>query len=171
MALIADGNAACVKVEGGSEYALKIASAIAQAGIPVVGNFNMPSAFVDKPGAYQSWAANSSDVGCDERNLVVEGLRFEAAGCCALVLSKILPEIAQDITQSVRIPTIGIGSGANCDGQILVLEDLLGLTQRDHPYYVKKYAQFDEIADKALRTYLQEVRQAIYPDDLHSRPH
>ena len=170
MTLISDGDAACIKVEGGSTQALRIIEAIAEVGIPVVCHFSMPSTIVDRLGTYRPWDASNADSNNKPWNYLEQASRFESAGSCAMLLSKIDPEIAREITLATHIPTIGIGSGPHCDGQILVLEDLLGLAQRDHPYYVKKYANLGELADQALRTYFQEVRQGIYPEESYSRP-
>jgi 3-methyl-2-oxobutanoate hydroxymethyltransferase len=169
--LISEGNADCVKVEGGSDQIVDLVREIANAGIPVVGHFGMPSKTTDKVGAVRM---NPVDTGITSENhsqatLVNLGRRFQEAGCCALLLSKIPSSIAAVITESVDIPTIGIGSGSACDGQILVLEDLVGLTQREPPYYVKQYIHADRILSEAIENFIQDVRELKFPDEAHTR--
>jgi 3-methyl-2-oxobutanoate hydroxymethyltransferase len=168
MALMAEGRADFVKIEGGSEQISRIANAIAEAGIPVVGHFGMPSNYVDKPGVFRKWGTATKSERSDAQFLYELAERLQSAGCCALLLSKIRPDIASEISQSVDIPTIGIGSGPDCDGQILIFEELIGLTERDPPYYVKTYAQLGERAVEALQTYIQDVRTGSFPQDSHS---
>ena len=169
--LISEGSADCVKVEGGSDQIVDLVREIASAGIPVVGHFGMPSKTTDKGGADR---INPVDTAItsepnSQANLVNLGRRFQEAGCCALLLSKIPSSIAAVITESVDIPTIGIGSGAECDGQILVLEDLVGLTQREPPYYVKQYIHADRILSEAIENFIQDVRELRFPDEAHTR--
>jgi len=170
MALISDGGADCVKVEGGSGAILEIVSAIANSGIPVVGHFSSPSARIDKPGAYiMNTRDFDDDVKANQHEYLIGlGRSFQEAGCCALLLSKISAQTATDITSAARIPTIGIGSGVGCDGQILVLEDLLGLTQRKTPYYVKRYAQAEDVFREAIDRYVREVRGGYFPEQRHT---
>jgi 3-methyl-2-oxobutanoate hydroxymethyltransferase len=170
MALLADGGADCVKVEGGSDCVLNIVEGIANAGIPVVGHFGMPSARVDKVGAYR---VKAELLGMESghtlgQQMVKMGRVFQDAGCCALLLAKMPSRVAADITNAVEIPTIGIGSGAGCDGQILILEELLGLLQREPPYYAKRYVEGAGIFEEAIRRYAEDVREGGFPDKEHT---
>lgn len=169
--LISEGNADCVKVEGGSNQVVDLVQAIANAGIPVVGHFGLPSKTTDRGGTDRM---NPVDTGItsenySQTNLVNLGRRFQEAGCCALLLSKIPSSTAAVITESVDIPTIGIGSGVACDGQILVLEDLVGLTQRKPPYYVKRYMRADQTFSEAIENFIQDVRELRFPGEAHTR--
>jgi 3-methyl-2-oxobutanoate hydroxymethyltransferase len=169
--LISEGNADCVKVEGGSDQVVDLVQEIADTGVPVVGHFGMPSKTTGKRGADQTDPADKEITSepHSQAKLVNLARRFQEAGCCALLLSKLPSLIAAVITESVDIPTIGIGSGAACDGQILVLEDLVGLTQREPPYYVKRYIYADRIFSEAIENFIQEVRELRFPDETHTR--
>ena len=162
--LIKEGKAHCIKVEGSSQLALDAVKAIACADIPVVGHFSMLNI---KDGHARSEQETNQEEIFDA--MVSLGKELEARGAIALVLSKILPHIAAAITSVVNIPTIGIGSGPDCDGQILVLEDLLGLTKRNPPYYLKQYAQLGKLTKEAINTYIMEVRSGKFPENSHSR--
>ncbi|HEY60310.1 MAG TPA: hypothetical protein G4N92_06460 [Anaerolineae bacterium] len=163
--LIEEGKAHSIKVEGSSQLALDIVAAIAHADIPVVGHFTMLDIKDDRVHAKQQ--TNQEAV---YQAMLALGKEFEIKGASTLLLSKIRPSIAAAITRSVDIPTIGIGSGPDCDGQILVLEDLLGLTYRNHPYYVKQYAQLGKLTSEAIRSFISEVHEGKYPDKSHSQP-
>lgn len=162
--LIENGKADCVKIESTDEGAIEIIEAISNSHLSVMGHFGMMA--VDDT-RIQGDGSNSE--GTLTRAMVNFAQRLVAAGSCALLLSKIRASIANEITKNVEVPTIGIGSGLNCDGQILVLEDLLGLTYREHPYYVKQYAQLGQLAQNAIREYIKEVENGIYPDQAHSK--
>ena len=169
--LISEGNADCVKVEGRSDQVIDLVQEIANAGIPVVGHFGMPSKITDKGGADRINPVNtrSGSEYNSQSDLVNLGRRLQEAGCCALLLSKIPSSIAAVITEVVDIPTIGIGSGAACDGQILVFEDLIGLTQREPPFYVKRYVHAGRIFSEAVESYIQDIRELRFPEETHTR--
>jgi 3-methyl-2-oxobutanoate hydroxymethyltransferase len=162
--LIIEGKADCVKVESNSENAVDIIQAIHSAGFSVMGHFGM-------------LAENDSRIKKTEKDLETAtknamldyAKHLVSAGSCALLLSKIKATIAAEITHQVSVATIGIGSGMDCDGQILVLEDLLGLTYREHPYYVKQYAQLGMLAQKAIQIYIDEVKKGVYPNESQSK--
>jgi 3-methyl-2-oxobutanoate hydroxymethyltransferase len=152
--IMESSQAHCIKVEGDPLETISAIRTIAESSIPVIGHFGMPA----------------GDAGDNRTILLDHAAMLEDAGCCALLLSKINTDIAGEITCRADIPTIGIGSGPHCDGQILVLEDMLGLARRVQPYYVKPYAGLGDQAASALRQFADEVRQAIYPADAHSPP-
>ncbi len=163
--LIKEGRADSVKVEDTSEHAVEVVSAIAKTGFPVVSHFLM----MDKNDTRVKDQPGSSIDESIMKAMLAFAKRLESAGSCAILLSKIDPLVAGEITGQVKIPTIGIGSGPNCDGQILVLEDILGLTYRDHPYYVKQYAQLGQSVMLAVKQYIAEVNSGAYPDLNHSK--
>lgn len=152
--ILETSHAHYIKVEGDPEETNDTIRETAMRHIPVIGHFGMPA----------RWAGE-----CRTR-LLSQAAMLEESGCCALLLSKIESEIAGEITKQVRIPTIGIGSGPHCDGQILVLEDILGLARRKQPYYVKPYADLGAQAVRAIRQFADEVREATYPSEVHSHP-
>jgi 3-methyl-2-oxobutanoate hydroxymethyltransferase len=100
--------------------------------------------------------------------LLADAQALEAAGCFALVLEAVPAEVAARVTEALRIPTIGIGSGASCDGQVLVWHDLLGLTSGHLPRFVKQYAQLSDQIVAALQAYIADVRAARFPGDAHT---
>jgi len=162
--LINEGKAHCIKVEGSSKLALDTVRAIAHAEIPVVGHFSMLDSKNDR--VYSKQQINQEKV---FNTMLALGKELETKGAIALVLSKIHPNIATGITSCINIPTIGIGSGPDCDGQILVLEDLLGLTKRDPPYYLKQYAQLGKLTKEAIKTYISEVYSGQFPEESHCK--
>ncbi len=163
--LIENGKADCVKIESTAEDAVKIIEAISKDHLPVMGHFGM---MADNDERVKNKDSDSHD--SLTKAMLDFARRLVSAGSCALLLSKIDSSIAAKITENVDVPTIGIGSGIDCDGQILVLEDLLGLTYREHPYYVKQYAQLGQLAQKAISEYIEDVKSNSFPDRAHSKP-
>lgn len=162
--LINEGKADCVKVESNSENAAEIIQAIHRAGFPVMGHFGM---LIENDSRISKTNSDSETAMKDA--MLDFAKQLVTAGSCALLLSKIKATIAAEITRQVKVATIGIGSGLDCDGQILVLEDLLGLTYREHPYYVKQYAQLGMLAQEAIQNYIDEVKKGVYPNQSHSK--
>lgn len=152
--ILETSHAHYIKVEGDPEETIGTIQEIAMRQIPVIGHFGMP-------------AGDQDDA---RTRLLSQATMLEESGCCGLLLSKIVSEIAGEITDLTKIPTIGIGSGDHCDGQILVLEDMLGLARRKQPYYVKPYADLGALAVSAVRQFADEVRKATYPGEAHSPP-
>lgn len=144
-----------VKLEGGRARAAVIA-ALAGAGIPVMGHIGLLPQEIHKLGGYR--------MARDEAGLLADAQAVEEAGAFAIVLECVASEIAAAISAAVSIPTIGIGSGPQCDGQVLVLNDLLGLTIGYAPKFVKKYADLQGTIDAAVRRYADEVRQSRFPE-------
>jgi 3-methyl-2-oxobutanoate hydroxymethyltransferase len=159
--LVQEGHAAIVKIEGGAEFHLQVVAALAAAGIAVMAHF-IPADIPELDDPTASPAVRLQAV-------VRKAVAFEKAGSCGTLLAKIPSPIAQAVTETLLTPTIGIGSGLACDGQILVLEDLLGLTRKAHPFYVKQFANLDQTVISSLQNYLEEVRHRTYPDKQHSR--
>jgi len=152
--LLDASHAHCIKVEGDPQETIDPIRKIVARQIPVIGHFGMPTGYA----------------GDARTRLLSQAAMLEEAGCCALLLSKINSDIAGEVTNQACIPTIGISSGPHCGGQILVLEDMLGLARRVQPYYVKPYAELGDQVVSALRQFAEEVQQAIYPGVAHSPP-
>ncbi|MGZ3504508.1 MAG: 3-methyl-2-oxobutanoate hydroxymethyltransferase [Vulcanimicrobiaceae bacterium] len=153
--LVKEGGACSVKMEGGEHVAERIA-AIVGAGIPVVGHIGVTPQTAGLGPGYKKRS--------NRERLLADARAVENAGAYAIVLEVVDHEIASEITQTLNIPTIGIGAGPHCDAQVLVIYDLLGLYEHA-PSFVKRYAQIGDVATDALRTYADEVRNGQFPSD------
>lgn len=158
-----EGGMDSVKLEGGRPIAPTV-KAIVTAGIPVMGHIGLTPQTVSQLGGYRVQGRTATAA----VSLVDDALALQAAGCYAMVLEAIPAAVAQAITNRVRIPTIGIGAGPHCDGQVLVYHDLLGMFDRFTPSFVKIYAQLSEIILKALIAYREDVAQGRFPDLDHA---
>ena len=161
--LIQEGGASAVKLEGGACMADRV-QAIVQAGIPVMGHIGLTPQSVHQFGGYKVQGKNY----LDSRQIRQDARDLQNAGIFAVVMEGIPGELAEEITSELKIPTIGIGAGLHCDGQILVLHDLLGLTQDFVPKFVKQYAQLADILKSAVSEYIQEVRTETFPGQEHT---
>jgi len=161
--MVQEGGAEAVKLEGG-EAVRPMVEAIARAGIPVMGHIGLTPQSVHQLGGYR---VQGRDATAAER-LMRDALALQAAGCFALVLEAIPDSVARDITTGLGIPTIGIGAGPHCDGQVLVLHDLLGLYAEFVPKFVRRYAHLAETARAALEAYVHDVRGGRFPGKEHS---
>lgn len=160
---IQEGGAEAVKVEGGSRTAERV-RAITGAGISVMGHVGLTPQSVHQFGGYKVQGKTYLTA----RQIKKDAKELERAGAFAIVLEGIPSELAGEITDDLQIPTIGIGAGPHCDGQILVLNDLLGLNTDFVPKFVKQYAQMAELAKSALSDYINEVQTGAFPDPNHS---
>ncbi len=151
-------GAAAVKLEGGASVS-DLIRAITETGIPVQAHIGLTPQSVHQMGGYK--------VQRDEDRLITDALEVEAAGAFSVVLEGIPADISRKITEKLRIPTIGIGAGPDCDGQVLVLHDLLGLFERHTPKFVKQYAKLGEIAKSAIKEYVSEVQEGKFPAEEH----
>ncbi len=151
-------GAAAVKLEGGATVANLIRD-ITQTGIPVQAHIGLTPQSFHQMGGFK--------VQRDEDRLIADALEVEAAGAFSVVLEGIPADIAKKITEKLRIPTIGIGAGPHCDGQVLVLHDLLGLFDRHTPKFVKKYATLGDIAKSAVKKYVTDVQEGSFPAKEH----
>ena len=158
-----EGGMDSVKLEGGREMAATI-RAIAAAGIPVMGHIGLTPQSVHKFGGPRAQGRTAAAA----LRLVEDAQALEAAGCYAMVLEAVPAPVAAAVTERVSIPTIGIGAGAGCDGQVLVYHDVLGLFDRIHPPFVKEYAHLSEAIVTAFSAYRDEVIAGQFPDDEHS---
>lgn len=161
--LVADGGAESVKLEGGAEFAETV-ERIVRASIPVMGHLGLTPQSVHKMGGYVVQGRDEQTA----RRLVRDAIALEQAGCYALVLEGVPLELAQAITGKISIPTIGIGAGIHCDGQVLVCYDLLGMNPDFKPKFVKQYANLYEAIQGAAKAFFSEVRSEAFPDEAHS---
>lgn len=161
--MIRDGRAESVKFEGGIEIADTIARVVA-AGIPVVGHVGLTPQSVHSLGGFKVQGKTSID-----RVRIIEDAKAVAeAGAFCMVLESMPLELAQTITQEVPVPTIGIGAGAHCDGQVLVIYDLLGMNEEFTPRFLKRYAEHGAEVRQAVQRFGDEVRQGRFPGPEHS---
>ena len=161
--LVAEGGAQSVKLEGGADFA-DVVRRIVRAGIPVMGHIGLTPQSVHKMGGYVVQGRDEDKA----RQLLSDALALEAAGCFALVLEGIPAELGAEITRRLTIPTIGIGAGVHCDGQVLVSYDLIGLNPDFAPKFVKRYADGALVVKDAVKAYVDEVVSGAFPTDAHS---
>jgi 3-methyl-2-oxobutanoate hydroxymethyltransferase len=157
--LIKEGGAHAVKLEGGQRSSAAVA-AITAADMPLMGHIGLTPQSVRRLGGFK--------VQRDSNRLLDDALAIEAAGAFALVVECVPAELAQRITAAVKIPTIGIGAGPGCDGQILVTPDLLGLFDELRPRFVKQYGDLGHEIIRAAEAYCREVREGLFPAAEHS---
>ncbi|MBT4259891.1 MAG: 3-methyl-2-oxobutanoate hydroxymethyltransferase [Nitrospina sp.] len=160
--LIQDGGASAIKLEGGAIMADRVRT-ITQVGIPVMGHIGLTPQSVHQFGGYKVQGKNY----IDSRKIKQDASDLQSAGIFALVLEGIPSELGEEITSELKIPTIGIGAGAKCDGQILVLHDLLGLNQDFVPKFVKQYAQLADNLKIAVTEFIEEVKTESFPSQEH----
>ena len=161
--LVQDGGAQSVKLEGGESVAEQV-SRIVEAGIPVMGHVGLTPQSVHQLGGYKVQGKIKEEV----TRIFRDAQALEEAGAYALVLELIPSSLAKVITQRLSIPTIGIGAGPYCDGQVQVLHDILGLYTDFVPKHTKQYLRLNELIAQALRLYADEVRAGIFPTDKES---
>lgn len=158
-----EGRAQAVKLEGGREVAANV-RAIVDAGIPVMGHLGLTPQHVARLGGFKVQAKTALAA----KDLLDDALALTEAGCFAVVLECVPSPVAEMVTKAVPIPTIGIGAGPHCDGQVLVYHDVLGLYDRFTPKFVKRYAEIGAQARQAIASYADEVRSGAFPDSAHS---
>ncbi|NKF07910.1 3-methyl-2-oxobutanoate hydroxymethyltransferase [Clostridium gasigenes] len=161
--LIKEGRAQVVKLEGGVEVCDKI-EAIVKASIPVMAHIGLTPQSVNAFGGFKVQGKSEEAA----RKLIEDAKAVEKAGAFAVVLECVPAKLADIITKEINIPTIGIGAGVNCDGQILVYQDMLGMFNDFTPKFVKKYANVGEIMNMAFRKYIDEVRDGVFPEEAHT---
>ena len=152
-----------VKLEGGAAVTSTIRR-IVEAGIPVVGHLGLTPQSIYRFGTYQVRARKEEEA----RLLKQDARQLEEAGCFAVVLEKIPADLAREVSDLLDIPTIGIGAGPACDGQILVGHDVLGLTTDFNPRFVRRYAQLAEVMTGAVQDYVRDVREGAFPSEEES---
>lgn len=161
--LIKEGGAKAVKLEGGACVCEQIKS-IVNAQIPVMGHIGLTPQSINQFGGFKVQGKDEKSA----KYLIEEAKRVEKAGAFALVLECIPAPLAEIITKEVSIPTIGIGAGVACDGQILVYQDMLGMFSDFTPKFVKKFANVGQIVKEAFNEYITEVNQSIFPTKEHT---
>ena len=161
--LMQEGRAQSVKLEGGERSAASIHK-IVEAGIPVVGHIGLTPQSVHQLGGFRVQGRG----GAAAEQLRNDAIAVQQAGAFALVLEMVPAELAAEVTEAIDIPTIGIGAGPQCDGQVLVCNDLLGLDMRFNPRFLKRYANLEESVVHAIETYVEEVRAGLFPTKAHS---
>lgn len=161
--LLQEGGAGAVKLEGGSAVCPQV-RALVEAGIPVIGHLGLTPQSIHVFGGYKLQGREPEEA----RKILSDARALEQAGAFAIVLECIPEELAARVTAALSIPTIGIGAGLHCDGQVLVLHDMLGIAGKVHPRFVKQYAHLSEAIRKAVEQYAEEVRQEKFPDAEHS---
>lgn len=157
------GGMDAVKLEGGRER-LETIRAIVGAGIPVMGHLGLTPQSIHAQGGFHPQGRSAPAA----KRLFDEALLLEKAGCFSLVLESIPARLAEQITRNLSIPTFGIGAGGSCDGQVLVVHDMLGLFDRFTPKFVKKYADLQSEMQRAFGDYIADVTERRFPADEHS---
>lgn len=161
--MMQEGRMKAVKLEGGQEVAATVARLV-DAGIPVLGHIGLLPQSYHAMGGYRLQGRGETEA----KRLMNDAIALEEAGAFGIVLEKMPVALAEEISKHLAIPTIGIGAGPRCDGQVLVIADLLGMGERSPIKFVKPYANLREAATGALRQYAEEVRGRAFPDPEHS---
>lgn len=160
---VKEAGADAVKVEGAGPTISRVV-ALVGAGIPVMGHLGLTPQSATMLGGFRAQGRTADKA----RQLLEDARTLEQAGCFSIVLEAVPAPVAARITEALTVPTIGIGSGRDCDGQVLVLHDLLGLYQGRSPRFVKRYAELGEAIKDALERYTAEVRSGAFPGDEHT---
>jgi 3-methyl-2-oxobutanoate hydroxymethyltransferase len=161
--LVKEGGADAVKLERGGTSVSR-ARAIVGAGIPVMGHVGLTPQTATVLGGFKAQGRTAERA----QQLVEDALELEAAGCFAIVLEAVPPTVGRAATQALTVPTIGIGAGADTDGQVLVWHDMLGFSEGRAPRFVKRYAEVGETIVEALERYAEEVRSGSFPEERHT---
>ncbi len=162
--LISEGGASAVKLEGGMEFA-PVIKAIIQAGMPVMGHLGLTPQSINQMGGFLMQARLSDQA----LKLMDDAHCLQETGCFSLVLESIPANLATYVSEHLQIPTIGIGAGNGCDGQVLVWQDILGMNASFQPKFVKTYANLDQTITDALTQYQKDVQTRAFPSSEHSR--
>jgi len=161
--LVQEGGADAVKLEGGARVAEAVRR-IVDAGIPVMGHLGLTPQSVLAFGGYKVQARGEAD----QERLVADARTLEAAGCFSLVLEGIPARLGATVSRALAIPTIGIGAGVQCDGQVLVTHDLLGLYLGHQPKFVRRYAELGDATREAIARFVADVKARTFPSDAES---
>lgn len=161
--LVKEGKAQAVKLEGGIEFCEHI-KAIVKASIPVCAHIGLTPQSVNAFGGFKVQGKGKQEA----QRLLDEARAVEEAGAFAVVLECVPAKLAKKISESISIPTIGIGAGAGCDGQVLVYQDMLAMYSDFKPKFVKQYAQIGSVMKEAFRQYIDEVKSGAFPSEEHT---
>jgi 3-methyl-2-oxobutanoate hydroxymethyltransferase len=160
---VKEAGADAVKLEGPAPTLSRV-QAIVGAGVPVMGHVGLTPQSATMLGGFKAQGRTAEKA----ERLYEDALALEAAGCFAIVLEAVPAQVAARVTEALRVPTIGIGAGAACDGQVLVWHDLLGLYAGKSPRFVKRYADLAGEAKRALEAYVEDVREGRFPEEQHT---
>ena len=158
--IMKESGAHAIKLEGGKEEAESIRR-IVNAGIPVMGHSGLTPQSIHQFGSFALRAKEEAEA----QKLKEDAKLLEQLGCFAIVLEKIPAKLAEEVAKSVRIPIIGIGAGSAVDGQVLVMHDMLGMSNEFHPKFLRKYANLQEIINEAVTHYIQDVKAVEFPNE------
>lgn len=156
--IMKESGAEAVKMEGGEDIKSSV-ERILSAGIPVMGHLGLTPQSINKFGTYNVRAKEEAEA----QQLKKDAKLLEDLGCFAIVLEKIPAKLAAEVTESLHIPTIGIGAGNGCDGQVLVEQDMLGINRGFSPRFLRRYANLAEVMDGAFRQYISDVKDGSFP--------
>jgi 3-methyl-2-oxobutanoate hydroxymethyltransferase len=158
--IMKETGAHAIKLEGGNEVADSI-QRIVGSGVPVMGHLGLTPQSIYKFGTYQVRAREEAEAD----KLREDAKILQEAGCFAVVLEKIPAQLAKEVSESLSIPTIGIGAGKHCDGQVLVMHDMLGINHEFKPRFLRQYANLHEIMSSAVKHYVDDVKSRDFPND------
>ncbi len=161
--IMKETGAHAIKLEGGAEV-LESVRAIVKAGIPVMGHLGLTPQSIYQFGSYAVRATEKTEAATLKQNAVL----LQEAGCFALVLEKIPATLAGEVSHTISIPTIGIGAGKDCDGQVLVMHDMLGINTEFRPRFLRQYTQLNEVISQAVKQYVADVKENIFPSEKES---
>jgi len=152
-----------VKIEGG-ERVTKLVKMMYEAGIPVLGHLGLTPQSIHQFGSYRTRGKSRDEA----KRIMDDALALQEAGVFGIVLEKIPAELAKEVTSALQVSTIGIGAGSECDGQVLVMHDMLGLSEDFHPRFVRRYASLADEVRTAVQSYRNDVRNGEFPSEKES---
>jgi 3-methyl-2-oxobutanoate hydroxymethyltransferase len=158
--IMKESGAHAVKIEGGLEIAESV-SRILTAGIPVCGHLGLTPQSIYKFGTYSVRAKQEAEA----QKLKEDALKLQELGCFAVVLEKIPAKLAAEVSETLQIPTIGIGAGPHCDGQVLVVHDMLGINKEFKPRFLRQYANLNDVMHEAIQHYVSDVKSKDFPNE------
>jgi 3-methyl-2-oxobutanoate hydroxymethyltransferase len=161
--MVKEGGAAAVKLEGGRKVVPKV-EAVIEAGIPVMGHIGLTPQSIHELGGYRVQGKEARD----REKLLGDAVALAAAGCFSIVLEAVPADLAREITAAVPVPTIGIGAGPHCDGQVLVINDIIGMVDGKLAKFVRPYGDARTVISEAARSFVRDVRAGSYPDESES---
>jgi 3-methyl-2-oxobutanoate hydroxymethyltransferase len=161
--IMKESGAHSIKMEGGEEIKESVLRVLS-AGVPVMGHLGLTPQSIYKFGTYTVRAREEEEA----KKLIQDAKILEACGCYAIVLEKIPRDLAKKVSESIKIPTIGIGAGPDCDGQVLVVHDMLGITQEFKPRFLRQYADLSQVISEATSNYIADIKDRKFPNEEES---
>lgn len=159
-----EAGASAVKIEGASRKRLRLVEALVEAEIPVMGHVGLTPQSIHHLGQFKVRGKEVEEA----KQIIQDAANLEKAGVFSIVLECVPTEVARVITEKVKVPTIGIGAGPDCDGQIIVFHDLVGFSDGWNPKFVKKYADLHQVISRAVKEYIYDIKKRKFPDAEHS---